>query len=184
MDRPLLPASVSGDPSAWDQALYAFLVEKGNRSGSGRTVESYGRILWPFFAAKSPDKVTAADVLAFAHRIGHSGRPPSANTIRARIACLSSFYRFGIRMGLLASNPCDPFERPRTQAAPPGGTPPKRSAACWRSCLTPSQAGATGPSSSPSSLPGDGGRRSSAFAHDWRPITVRPGSSNPSAHAP
>ncbi|HEX7491130.1 MAG TPA: hypothetical protein VF337_05455, partial [Candidatus Limnocylindrales bacterium] len=34
-------------PSAWDQALYAFLVEKGNRSGSKRTVESYSRMLWP-----------------------------------------------------------------------------------------------------------------------------------------
>jgi hypothetical protein len=42
-----LPALTSGDPSAWDQALYAFLVEKGNRSGSRRTVESYGRMLWP-----------------------------------------------------------------------------------------------------------------------------------------
>ena len=40
-----LPAIASGDPSAWDQALYAFLVEKGNRSGSRRTVESYGRML-------------------------------------------------------------------------------------------------------------------------------------------
>ena len=29
-----LPALTSGDPSAWDQALYGFLVEKGNRSGS------------------------------------------------------------------------------------------------------------------------------------------------------
>jgi len=25
------PALASGDPSAWDQALYAFLIEKGNR---------------------------------------------------------------------------------------------------------------------------------------------------------
>jgi hypothetical protein len=32
-----LPALASGDPSAWDQALYAFLIEKGNRSGSKRT---------------------------------------------------------------------------------------------------------------------------------------------------
>jgi len=42
-----LPALTSGDPSAWDQALYAFLIEKGNRSGSRRTVESYSRMLWP-----------------------------------------------------------------------------------------------------------------------------------------
>ncbi len=27
-----LPALPSGDPSTWDQALYAFLVEKGNRA--------------------------------------------------------------------------------------------------------------------------------------------------------
>ncbi len=70
MDRPLLPANVSGDPSAWDQALYAFLVEKGTRSGSRRTVESYSRMLWRFLAAKPPDQVTAADVLGHAHGVG------------------------------------------------------------------------------------------------------------------
>ena len=114
---PLLPASVSGDGSAWDQALYAFLVEKGNRSGSRRTVEGNSRMLWPFFAhlGKTPDRVTSADVLAYAHGIGTSGRTPSGTTVGARIACLSSFYRFAIRMGLLASNPCDALERPRTQ---------------------------------------------------------------------
>jgi hypothetical protein len=99
-----LPALASGDPSAWDQALYAFLVEKGNRSGSRRTVESYGRMLWPFFAdlGKTPDRVKPADVLAFVHGIGKSGRTPSATTVGARIACLSSFYRFLIRMPVLA----------------------------------------------------------------------------------
>ncbi len=110
-----LPALTSGDPSAWDQALYAFLVEKGNRSGSRRTVESYSRMLWPFFAdlGKTPDRVKPADVLAFVHGIGKSGRTPSATTVGARIACLSSFYRFLIRMGLVVSNPCDAVERPR-----------------------------------------------------------------------
>ena len=50
----LLPAASTGsDP--WDQALYAFLVEKGNRSGSRRTVEGYGRMLWPFFADLGQD---------------------------------------------------------------------------------------------------------------------------------
>lgn len=120
MDQPLLPAAPS-DSSAWDQALYAFLVTKGNRSGSRRTVESYSRILWPFFADRSPDRVTAADVLAFAHGIGKSGRTPSGATVGARLACLSSFYRFAIRMGLLAYNPCDLVERPRTEPAPARG---------------------------------------------------------------
>ena len=50
MHQSQLPAHAPLDPSAWDQALYAFLVEKGNRSGSRRTVESYSRMLWPFFA--------------------------------------------------------------------------------------------------------------------------------------
>jgi integrase/recombinase XerC len=110
-----LPALASGDPSTWDQALYGFLVEKGNRSGSRRTVESYSRMLWPFFAdlGKTPDRVKPADVLAFVHGIGKSGRTPSSTTVGARIACLSSFYRFLIRMGLVVSNPCDAIERPR-----------------------------------------------------------------------
>jgi len=112
--RPL-PALASGDPTAWDQALYAFLVEKGNRSGSRRTVESYGRMLWPFFADRglTPDRVKPADVLAWVHGIGKSGRTPSATTVGARIACLSSYFRFLIRMGLVVSNPCDAVERPR-----------------------------------------------------------------------
>jgi site-specific recombinase XerD len=110
-----LPALTSGDPSVWDQALYAFLVEKGNRSGSRRTVESYSRMLWPFFAylGKTPDRAKPADVLAWVFGIGKSGRTPSATTVGARIACMSSFYRFLIRMGMMVSNPCDAIERPR-----------------------------------------------------------------------
>ena len=121
MNPQALPALPSGDPSAWEQALYAFLVEKGNRSGSRRTVESYGRMLWPFFRGRTPDQVRPADVLAYAHGIGLSGRTPSSTTIGARIACLSSFYRFLIRMGLMTSNPCDAVQRPRTIAAPARG---------------------------------------------------------------
>jgi integrase/recombinase XerC len=110
-----LPALTSGNPSAWDQALYGFLVEKGNRSGSRRTVESYSRMLWPFFAERglTPDRVKPGDVLAWVHGIGRSGRTPSSTTVGARIACLSSFYRFLIRMGLVVSNPTDAVERPR-----------------------------------------------------------------------
>jgi site-specific recombinase XerD len=118
----LLPAGPS-EGNQWDQALYAFLVEKGNRSGSRRTVEGYGRMLWPFFAdlGKTPEQVTPADLLAWAHGIGRSGRTPSATTVGARIACLSSFYRFLIRMGLLTGNPCDALQRPRPSPAPARG---------------------------------------------------------------
>jgi site-specific recombinase XerC len=116
-----LPALQSGDPSVWEQAIYAFLVEKGSRSGSTRTVESYSRMLWPFLRGRTPDLIRPPEVLAYAHGIGLSGRPPSSATIGARIACLSSFYRFLIRMGLVAANPCDAVERPRTVAAPARG---------------------------------------------------------------
>ncbi len=109
-----LPALQSGTPTAWEEAVYAFLVEKRARSGSTRTVESYARMLWPFFRLKAPDQVRSSEVLAYAHGIGASGRVPSATTVGARIACLSSFYRFAIRMGLLVGNPCDALERPRT----------------------------------------------------------------------
>jgi site-specific recombinase XerD len=109
-----LPALQSGKPTAWEEAIYAFLVEKRSRSGSTRTVESYARMLWPFFRVTPPDQVRSADVLVYAHGIGASGRVPSATTVGARIACLSSFYRFTIRMGLLTGNPCDALERPRS----------------------------------------------------------------------
>ncbi len=70
---------------------------------------------------KTPDQIIGPDVLGWAHCVGLSGRQPSAVTIGARTACLSSFYRFCIRMGLLASNPCDALERPKIQPAPARG---------------------------------------------------------------
>ena len=114
MNPTQLPALPSGTPTAWEEAIYAFLVEKRSRSGSTRTVESYARMLWPFFRVTTPDQVRSSDILAYAHGIGLSGRVPSSTTVGARIACLSSFYRFTIRMGLLAANPCDALERPRS----------------------------------------------------------------------
>jgi site-specific recombinase XerD len=73
-------------------------------------------MLWLFFAdlCKTPDRVKPADVLAWVHGIGKSGRTPSSTTVGARIACLSSYYKFCLRMGLLVSNPCDAVERPRS----------------------------------------------------------------------
>lgn len=122
MGPQLLPADTT-TTSIWDQSLYAFLVEKGHRSGSRRTVESYSRLLWPFFAGvgKAPDRVTPGDVLAFAHSVGLSGRSPSPASVGARLACLSSYYRFLIRMRLVTGNPCDAVERPRTSPPPARG---------------------------------------------------------------
>ena len=107
----------------WDQAIYAFLAEKERRSGSMRTVRAYSGMLYRFFGAlgKPPDKVVATEIFSYAHGIGLSGKKPSSVTIGARIACLSSFYRFLIRMSLVTANPCDQLERPKAIPAPPRG---------------------------------------------------------------
>jgi hypothetical protein len=92
MPQPLLPA-LAGEPTKWDEALYAFLAEKGRRSGSRRTVEGYARMLWPFFRrlGKTPPQIVPGEVPAWAHGIGLSGRVPSSTTVGARIACLGSY---------------------------------------------------------------------------------------------
>jgi hypothetical protein len=62
--------------------VVAFLAEKERRSGSRRTVEGYARMLWPFLTrVGSPDLVSPAHVLAWAHGIGASGREPSSATV-------------------------------------------------------------------------------------------------------
>src|SRR5450759_1967589 len=71
-------------------------------------------MLWKILRVKKTERNSYLEVLAYAHGIGLSGRTPSSATVGARIACLSSFYRFLIRMGLIVSNPCDALERPRT----------------------------------------------------------------------
>ena len=120
IDTLILQADV---PDRWEKALYAFLAEKERRSGSLRTVQSYSRMLRYFFGklAKPPDEVRPADVLAYAHGVGLSGKEPSAITIGARIACVSSFFKFLIRMEQLDRNPCDALERPKTPQSTPRG---------------------------------------------------------------
>jgi hypothetical protein len=111
------------DADSWNRALYAFLAEKERRSGSRRTVEGYSRMLRHFFGTtgKPPDRITGQDVFAWAYGTGPSGKQPSSVTIGARLACLSSFYRFLIRMDAVAHNPCDALERPKVSVSPPRG---------------------------------------------------------------
>jgi site-specific recombinase XerD len=122
-DTRSIPAHFDESPSGWERALYAFLAEKERRSGSKRTVQSYSRMLQEFFGrvGKTPDQVTSHDVFAYSHGIGRSRREPSSVTVGARAACISSFYRFLIRMSAVTSNPCDALERPKPQPTPPRG---------------------------------------------------------------
>ncbi len=88
-----------------------------------RTVRAYSGMLYRFFGTlgKPPDQVTATEIFGYAHGTGLSGKKPSSVTIGARIACLSSFYRFLIRMSLVSANPCDQLERPKATPALPRG---------------------------------------------------------------
>ena len=111
---PQLLLAPAEDTAGGQSTVMAFLAEKERRSGSKRTVEGYARMLWPFLGGfRSPAEVTPAHVLAWAHGRGLSGRNPSSATVGARIACLSSYYRFLIRMQVTLSNPCDALERPK-----------------------------------------------------------------------
>ena len=120
-----MQSALTSDTSAsgWDRSLYAFLAEKQQRSGSMRTVNAYANMLRDFFgrAGKAPDAVGPKDAFAWAYGVGLSGKQPSSTTINARIACLSSYYRFLIRMELVTSNPCDKLERPRPIQPTPRG---------------------------------------------------------------
>ena len=147
-----LPTVFSGSNTGWEASLYAFLAEKQRRSGSNRTPDSYYRTLRHVFGQlqKSPDQVTSQDVFVFAHAIGLSGREPSPVTVGARLACISSFFKFLIRLDLLQANPCDPVERPKPRPSAP--TRPVRcsgAAASAKSSPIPSRADATSPSSLP-----------------------------------
>ena len=109
--------------ASWERTLYAFLSEKERRSGSQRTVQSYARMLRDFFGrlGKTPDEVTSQDVFTWSYGTGLSGREPGSITIGARLACVSSFYRFLMRMKVVSSNPCDALERPRVVQGTPRG---------------------------------------------------------------
>jgi site-specific recombinase XerD len=106
-----------------ERTLYAFLAETERRSGSRRTVQSYARMLRNFFgrSGRTPDEVTSQDVFTWAYGTGLSGRVPGSVTIGARLACVSSFCRFLIRMKVVASNPCDALDRPRVAQSTPRG---------------------------------------------------------------
>ena len=118
-----LPTVFAGSNTGWEASLYAFLAEKQRRSGSLRTPDSYYRTLRHFFGGlhKSPDQVTSRDVFSFAHSIGLSGREPSPTTVGARLSCISSFFKFLIRMDVVRANPCDPVERPKPRPGAPSG---------------------------------------------------------------
>ena len=75
-------------------------------------------------SAQSPEgsrSGLASGRILFAHGVGLSGREPSPVTVGARLSCISSFFKFLIRLDLLKANPCDPVERPKPRPSAPSG---------------------------------------------------------------
>src|SRR3989337_2804995 len=63
----------------------------------------------------------ASDIVLFDESAPASDVARKAIRIGARLACISSFFRFLIRMKIVSSTPCDEIERPRPSPAPPRG---------------------------------------------------------------
>jgi hypothetical protein len=62
MNPNLLLTASRDDAAPWEWTLYAFLAEKERRRGSKRTVDSYARLLWPFFDRTWPEVAVAIGV--------------------------------------------------------------------------------------------------------------------------
>ena len=145
-----LPALQSGTPTAWDEAIYGFLVEKGSRSGldpDRRELRPDALAVLPGDHSGSGPARRRPGLCAWHWRLGT--RPPST-TVGARIACLRSFYRFMIRMGLVAATPATRLSVLGPSPPLPGAIPQTRSADSSQSCRTPFAVGAIGRSCSSS----------------------------------
>ena len=142
-----LPTVFSGTNTGWEGSLYAFLAEKQRRSGSNRTPDSYYRTLRHFFGSlhKSPDQVTPRRTSSPSPMASaFSGREPSPVTVGARLSCISSFFKFLIRMDVREGQSLRSRRAP--QASSRRTKRPLRYPRCSnssRSSPTPSRAGAT-----------------------------------------
>jgi len=117
-DAPALPTWLP----RWESVAAAYLAEVGNRTGSTRTPEEYGRYLGRFLAGvDDPAMATPAQVHAFAYGPGPSGRMPSPSSVSVRLAALRGFYDFARRMRMLERNPADDVKRPRNADPTPRG---------------------------------------------------------------
>jgi integrase/recombinase XerD len=112
--------STSPHEPMWSLVIAAFLQERGSRTGSRRTVETYARIVRRFLLTiADPASATPFDVHRFAHAPTQDARPPAPATILSRLAAVSGLYEFAVRMGVVAMNPAAGARRPRARQAAP-----------------------------------------------------------------
>ena len=82
---------------SWPELVTAFLEERAARTGSRRTVETYGRTIRRFLrTVDSPASATPIDVHRFAYALTGDARPPAPSTILTRLAAVGGMYKFAV----------------------------------------------------------------------------------------
>jgi len=114
--------STSPHDPTWSLVIGAFLQERGSRTGSRRTVETYARIVRRFLRTiADPAAATPFDVHCFVHAATQDARPPAPSTILTRLAAVGGLYEFAARMGVVDRNPAAAVGRPAVRLARPRG---------------------------------------------------------------
>jgi Site-specific recombinase XerD len=107
---------------SWQAVALGFLVEKAGRTGSRRTVETYGRTIRRFLACvDGPAAATPFDVHRFAYGLSDDGSPPSPSTVAVRLTAIGGLYNFACRMRVIDTNPALDVRRPVGRRAQPRG---------------------------------------------------------------
>lgn len=114
-----MDAIIIASQTSIDGLITAWLHAKAGRSGSIKTRRAYADAINSFRAALHGvglDLDGAPEALALALQ-GWAGRgDPSPATYNHRLAVISSFYRYAIRLGVLRDNPADRVDRRRIEA--------------------------------------------------------------------
>jgi site-specific recombinase XerD len=107
---------------SWRAIAVGFLVEKQGRTGSRRTVETYGQTVARFLdGIGDPASATPLDVHRFAYHPDEFGETPAPSTVTVRLAAISAFYDFARRMGAIEKNPAADIRRPMARRPAPRG---------------------------------------------------------------
>nr|MBF6615066.1 tyrosine-type recombinase/integrase [Chloroflexota bacterium] len=109
--------------AALEVAILGWLDAKRGRSGSERTWRTYADTLTAFRGAIShegldldgPPTPVALVAQAWAGK-NEDDTTPAPTTYNQRLACVSSFYRYAHKQGILEHNPIERVERRRVQA--------------------------------------------------------------------
>lgn len=115
-------AGIESVDDPWHAIAVGFLVEKAGRTGSRRTVETYGHTVRRFLSGiGDPASALPLDVHRFAYHPDTHGASPSPSTVTVRLAAISAFYDFARRMRVIDRNPAADIRRPIARRPAPRG---------------------------------------------------------------